>query len=153
MNFVTNFLTLQNQLRVYHWQTQKKPGSYAQHIAFGTAYEELEPLIDDFIEIYQGKKGALLAKGNFTIICHNLKDDYVDFIDENGNLLIAFDPSEEISTMGKPAFGFRTLLKQWGIRCHDMLIHDPIKNNFDLFFNNLEYFTQFFKLPTSTRTA
>ena len=57
-----------------------------------------------------------------------------DFINrERGNLLIAFDPSEEISTMGKPAYGFRTLLKQWGIRCHDMLIHDPIKNNFDIF--------------------
>lgn len=82
MNFVTNFLTLQNQLRVYHWQTQKKPGSFAQHNAFGTAYEELDPLIDDFIEIYQGKKGAIVAKGNFTIICQNLKDDYVDFIDE-----------------------------------------------------------------------
>jgi len=82
MNFVTNFLTLQNQLKVYHWQTQKKPGSYAQHMAFGTAYEELDPLIDDFIEIYQGKKGAILAKGNFTVICHNLKDDYVDFVDE-----------------------------------------------------------------------
>ena len=57
--------------------------------------------------------------------------DYINR--ENGNLIIAFDPSEEISTMGKPAFGFRTLLKQWGIRCHDMLIHDPIKNNFDVF--------------------
>jgi hypothetical protein len=82
MNFVTNFLTLQNQLRVYHWQTQKRAGSFAQHNAFGTAYEELDPLIDDFIEIYQGKKGAIMAKGNFTVICHNLKDDYVDFIDE-----------------------------------------------------------------------
>ena len=57
--------------------------------------------------------------------------DYINR--EKGNLLIAFDPSEEISTMGKPAFGFRTLLKQWGIRCHDMLIHDPKKNNFDVF--------------------
>ena len=35
MNFVTNLLTLHNQFKVYHWQTQKKPGSYAQHIAFG----------------------------------------------------------------------------------------------------------------------
>ena len=38
--------------------------------------------------------------------------DYINR--ENGNLLIALNPSEEISTMGKPAFGFRTLLKQWG---------------------------------------
>ena len=57
MNYITNFLTLQNQMRVFHWQTQKNPGSFAQHEAFGTAYDELDPLIDDFIEIYQGKKG------------------------------------------------------------------------------------------------
>jgi DNA-binding ferritin-like protein len=82
MNFVTNLLTLHNQMRVYHWQTQKKPGSYAQHMAFGTAYQDLDPLIDDFIEIYQGKKGAIMAKGNFTVVLRNLADDHVEFIDE-----------------------------------------------------------------------
>ena len=49
MNIITNLLTIQNQIRVYHWQTQKKPGSFAQHEAFGKAYEALDPLIDDFI--------------------------------------------------------------------------------------------------------
>ena len=31
MNIITNLLTIQNQMRVFHWQTQKKPGSFAQH--------------------------------------------------------------------------------------------------------------------------
>ena len=44
MNLITNLLTIQNQMRVFHWQTQKKPGSFAQHQAFGTAYEDLDPL-------------------------------------------------------------------------------------------------------------
>ena len=84
MNIVTNLLTIQNQMRVFHWQTQKKPGSFAQHQAFGTAYEELDPLIDDFIEIYQGKNGALKGKsGGFNISLSNLSDDYEVFIDES----------------------------------------------------------------------
>jgi hypothetical protein len=82
MNIITNLLTIQNQFRVYHWQTQKKQGSFAQHEAFGKAYEELDPLIDDFVEVYQGKKGALMGRDGFTINLENLSDDYLVFIDE-----------------------------------------------------------------------
>ena len=52
---------------------------------------------------------------------------------EKGKVLVALDPTEEISIIDKPAFGFRQIFKEWGIRCHDMLIYDPNKNNFDLF--------------------
>lgn len=90
MNFITNMLTLQNQLKVFHWQTQKKVGSYAQHVAFGTAYDELDEKIDDFIEIYQGKKGVLLGKDGFVIKLKNLSDNpesvidsYVSYLSEN----------------------------------------------------------------------
>lgn len=82
MNFVTNLLTMHNQLKVYHWQTQKKVGSYAQHIAFGTAYDDLTDHIDDFIEIYQGKRGAIIAKNGFTINLRNLDNNPVAFVDE-----------------------------------------------------------------------
>lgn len=87
MNFITNLLTMQNQFKVYHWQTQKKPGSYAQHIAFGTAYDELTPLIDDFIEIFQGKRGVLMGRDGFTINLQNLDDTPNVFIDEFVNYL------------------------------------------------------------------
>jgi hypothetical protein len=82
MNIITNLLTIQNQMRVFHWQTQKKPGSFAQHEAFGKAYEELDPLVDDFIEVYQGKNGALMGKQGFTVKLVNLSDDAEAFIDE-----------------------------------------------------------------------
>jgi len=82
MNIITNLLTIQNQFRVYHWQTQKKQGSFAQHEAFGKAYEELDPLIDDFVEVYQGKNGALMGRNGFVINIENLSDDYLVFIDE-----------------------------------------------------------------------
>lgn len=52
---------------------------------------------------------------------------------ENGRILVAIDPVEEISMLDRPAFGLRPLLKEWGIRCHDMIIHDPTIENFDIF--------------------
>jgi len=52
---------------------------------------------------------------------------------ENGRILVAIDPVEEISMLDRPAFGLRPLLKEWGIRCHDMIIHDPARENFDIF--------------------
>jgi len=94
MNYITNFLTLQNQMRVFHWQTQKTQDSFAQHEALSKAYEELEPLIDDFIEIYQGKKGKLMANGTFNISLHNLSDDAEDFIDEFVNYLVNIVPQK-----------------------------------------------------------
>lgn len=92
MNYITNFLTLQNQMRVFHWQTQNTPGSFAQHEAFGTAYDELDPLIDDFIEIYQGKKGKLMANGTFNISLHNLDENPEAFIDEFVDYLVNIVP-------------------------------------------------------------
>jgi len=92
MNLITNLLTIQNQMRVFHWQTQKKPGSFAQHQAFGTAYEDLDPLIDDFIEIYQGKKGKLMANGTFNISLHNLDENPEAFIDEFVDYLVNIVP-------------------------------------------------------------
>ena len=82
MNLITNLLTIHNQMRVFHWQTQKKPGSFAQHQAFGTAYEDLDPLIDDFIEIFQGKNGAIMGKDGFTLKLMNLSDNFESVIDE-----------------------------------------------------------------------
>lgn len=87
MNFITNLLTLHNQFKVYHWQTQKKVGSYAQHVAFGTAYDELGPKIDDFIEIYQGKRGVIRGRDGFTVNLQNLDDAPTVFIDEFVNYL------------------------------------------------------------------
>ena len=52
---------------------------------------------------------------------------------EKGTLLLALDPVEETGMTDRPALGLRPLLKEWGIRCHDMLIYDPKRENFDLF--------------------
>jgi hypothetical protein len=87
MNFITNLLTMHNQFKVYHWQTQKKPGSFAQHNAFGTAYDDLTDKIDDFIEIYQGKRGVIMGKNGFNLNLKNLDDNPNAFIEEFINYL------------------------------------------------------------------
>lgn len=50
---IGKFLTLQNQIRVLHWQTE----SYAEHKALGKAYEALDGLVDQFVETYFGAHG------------------------------------------------------------------------------------------------
>ena len=51
MKLLTPFLKIQNQLRIFHWQTSK----YTQHKAFGKAYEHFDGLIDEFVEVFMGK--------------------------------------------------------------------------------------------------
>lgn len=51
----------------------------------------------------------------------------------NGNLLILIDPVKGLSPDAPPTFGLRKLLKDWNLRCHDMLIHDPDTTKFDIF--------------------
>jgi hypothetical protein len=88
-------------MRVFHWQTQHKVGSFAQHSAFGTAYEDLDAHIDDFIEIYQGKKGAIMASGGtFNLTLHNLSDNAEEFVDEYITYLVEYVPQglEETDT-------------------------------------------------------
>jgi hypothetical protein len=52
---ILNLIKLQNQLRVLHWQTPK----YAEHKAFGKAYGDLDGLIDELVEVHQGKHGKI----------------------------------------------------------------------------------------------
>lgn len=66
---ITNFLTLQSQLRILHWQTS----SFAEHKALGAAYEGLDDLIDSFVEAYMGKHGKEFD-ANITITLYNYND-------------------------------------------------------------------------------
>jgi len=76
---ITELLTLQNQLKIWHWQTE----SYAQHQALGGAYDDLGELIDEFIEVFQGKNARIKGKDGFTIKLTNIDGDINKFIDSN----------------------------------------------------------------------
>jgi DNA-binding ferritin-like protein len=70
MNYITKLLTLHNQLKIYHWQTD----SYAAHQAFGGAYDELTGLIDSFIEEFMGENARIVSKEKFKFELFNIED-------------------------------------------------------------------------------
>jgi hypothetical protein len=89
MKYIKNLLTILNQLKVYHWQTT----SYAQHQALGGAYDALNGLIDQFIEVYMGKYGRIEAKGGSTTVdLFNTDQLPVDgFVDNAVNYLVSLE--------------------------------------------------------------
>ena len=66
---ITPLLTIQNQIKIFHWQTR----SFAQHKSLDEAYSELGGLIDEFIETYMGIFGRIYAAdGDFNLQLTNL---------------------------------------------------------------------------------
>ena len=74
MNLSSNvnfLLGLQVQMKICHWQTK----GIARHDAFGGFYDDLTPLIDDFIEQAMGKYGRfVLDDETKTIQLSNLSE-------------------------------------------------------------------------------
>ena len=65
------FLQLRTQIKLYHWQTRV----YARHIATDKILEQLDQIIDSFVEIYLGKYGRNRLTGkNGIIALHNLTE-------------------------------------------------------------------------------
>jgi hypothetical protein len=77
MKLVSPLIKIQEQLRIFHWQST----TYAQHKAFGKAYEDLGDLVDNFVEVYMGKYGKLKAKLTYNIELDNFSDNYVEYVD------------------------------------------------------------------------
>lgn len=88
---MTELLTLQTQIKVWHWQTE----SHAEHTAFGDTYNTLDGLIDEFIEVFQGKYARIKAKSGFLIKLKNYDGNVVSFIDENIKYLVEIDTELE----------------------------------------------------------
>lgn len=87
MKLISPFLKIQQQLRIFHWQTE----SYAQHKAFGKAYEEFDDLIDTFVETYIGKYGKVKAKLTYNIELDNLTDSYMTYINDYITYLLSLN--------------------------------------------------------------
>jgi DNA-binding ferritin-like protein len=82
---IINLIKLQNQIRILHWQTD----SFARHEAFGKTYEALDKLIDDFVEVHQGKHGRLLFNSPVNVEINNIDNiSIVDVLDEASAYLI-----------------------------------------------------------------
>ena len=68
---VNIFLTLRNQIKIYHWQTVKFP----RHKATDDLVDKLDDNIDKFVEVYMGKYGRpKFGKSTSSIKIHNFND-------------------------------------------------------------------------------
>jgi hypothetical protein len=78
MNIIISFLTILDQIKIYHWQTLK----YSRHKATDELHEKLSELIDRFIEVLQGRnilekkdKRILIDESKDFIKIHNINDE------------------------------------------------------------------------------
>ena len=89
------FLTILNQIKVFHWQTK----SYSQHKSFDSAYEELSESIDEFLETYMGiYERPFSGSGSFVFSIDNYQEDgIIPFIDEAKAFLVGLSSDSEVS--------------------------------------------------------
>lgn len=70
-NLIVIFLSVLDQIKIYHWQTL----SYAKHIASDNLYKNLSKNIDKFVEVLQAKANARFTlRPNEEITLVNLDD-------------------------------------------------------------------------------
>ena len=63
MNIISEFLTIQQHIRIYHWTTKV----YNQHIISGQLYEKLDSLFDKFVETFSGKNKLIFEPFTITV--------------------------------------------------------------------------------------
>lgn len=86
-SLITKLIYLQNQFKIFHWQTF----SYAQHEAFGHLYSQLSEKIDEFVETYQGIYERLDFSGE-TIAFSNLREtNFAMVLSEQATALKSYD--------------------------------------------------------------
>lgn len=84
MNLITDLLIMINQIKVMHWQTS----SFAAHKAFDEAHSDLSSLVDQFVEVYQGKKGKIIkSDAGFKIFVSNITDNPSKLLEEYISML------------------------------------------------------------------
>lgn len=98
-----NIVEFQNQLRILHWQTS----SFARHKAYGEIYEELDDLIDKFVEVYQGKYPRIKFENELNIVLRDTEDlDLNQYILQFISVLIN-DISQQVEEKDSDLFNIR----------------------------------------------
>lgn len=87
MNVITPLVQFQQQMRIFHWQTN----SFAQHKAFGKIYESLDGFVDEYVETYMGIFGKSKPTTAFTLtllpledesVVTNVLEDFIEYLKE-----------------------------------------------------------------------
>ena len=67
---IIELITIQNQFRIFHWQTK----SFSKHNAYGGIYDSLDDLIDKFVETCMGKHGRPDFSGGISSVLSDIKE-------------------------------------------------------------------------------
>jgi hypothetical protein len=75
---------MSNTIKLYHWQTT----SFARHKATCDLFNALQPLIDEFVEVYMGRYSRPEFSGGFKMTIRELSDasasdiikEYIDYV-------------------------------------------------------------------------
>ncbi len=86
-SLITKLIYLQNQFKIFHWQTF----SYAQHQAFGHLYSELSEKIDEFVETYQGIYERLDFSGEMIAFSNLRETSFGEVLSEQAETLKSYD--------------------------------------------------------------
>ena len=83
-NFIKILLNMTNSIKLYHWQTK----SFARHKATCDLFNNLQSLIDEFIEVYMGRYDRPSFPDGFKLHIKELSDEsanelvqeYIDYL-------------------------------------------------------------------------
>ena len=67
------FLQFSAQIKLYHWQSM----TYSRHVASDSLFNSILPLIDEFIEVYQGKNQRIMVPKDTSLPLFNLTDSNI----------------------------------------------------------------------------
>lgn len=70
-NIIKFFFHVSNTIKLYHWQTT----SFARHKATCDLFNALQPLIDEFVEVYMGRYERPNFSSGFKLSIQELSDD------------------------------------------------------------------------------
>ena len=100
---VIAFFGIQNQIKLYHWQTCK----YSRHKATDTFIEEISKQIDTFIEVYQGKYGRIMLNDKHSFVIEDLNDDNAPNYLESFRKFLVEDIEQWLSPKDTDLFNIR----------------------------------------------
>ena len=84
---VLNMIEMEQQLRIWHWQTKL----FSRHSAYGATYGALGDLIDSFMEAYMGKYGRIKVGGPVQL--ENINQDAEQKVDAYVQFLLSLNES------------------------------------------------------------
>lgn len=91
MELVKNFFSFTQTIKLHHWQTE----SYAVHIATDQLHTALLPLVDQFVEVYQGRHNKRVYSASEPTVAIAVKQcsekEFIKFLSSSKEFLLSLE--------------------------------------------------------------